>query len=424
MLNAALVSFAVFSPDHGATAGKIAGALAATLLPYSVVGPFVGVVIDRVSRRQVLVLANLLRAAVLCGLAALVAAGHSGLDFDLVALIAFSVGRFVLATLSTGLPLVVPSSRLVPANSLSTTSGGVATLVGAAVVAGLRAVVGGHDGKVALLVLLAAAAYVAASTVARALGRDEIGPLLRGRHTPVREELASVLHDTADGARGIWRTRPARDALAALSLQRFAYGFSIVAAIVVYRNYFHSGLGGLALATAFAGIGSVLAAVSTPRGTRRLGTGRWMVAAYLLAACAELAFGLPYTEPAFAAASLVIGFTVQATKICTDSIVQGTVPDRLRGRAFSVYDMLFNVTYVAAAQLARLLPFSGRSRPATVATALAYAGAAVVYVLLRRLDRKGAEQRTDAAERPAERTVDTADHDPDRRGTTPRMTSP
>lgn len=412
VLNAALVSFVVFSPEHATSASAVAGTLAVALLPYSLLGPFAGILIDRVSRRQALVLANLTRAAVLAVLAGLVSFGHTGADFEVVALVAYSIARFVLATLSAGLPLVVEPRALVPANSLSTTSGGVLVLVGAGVGAALRAVFGGGDRQIAGIVVLAALAYVGAAWAAGRLGRAEIGPVERVARGSWRRELLAVARESADGALGVWRTRPARDALAALMVQRAAYGFAVVVTILLYRNYFSSGVGGLAVVTAFAGVGTITAAIMTPRGARQFGRGRLMIAVYVLAFAAELAFGLPFTQPAFAVTALLVGFSVQAAKICTDSIVQQTLPDALRGRAFSVYDMLFNVSYVGAAQLARLLPPNGKSVPATVLTAVAYAGCAVLFVALRRGSDDGTAPRLpdqvhpvvcSAAARPVER---------------------
>src|SRR5919201_1943549 len=48
------------------TAGKAAGALTVLLLPYSLIGPFAGVFIDRWSRRQILVWSAISRAALVC----------------------------------------------------------------------------------------------------------------------------------------------------------------------------------------------------------------------------------------------------------------------------------------------------------------------------------------------------------------------
>ena len=58
----------------------------------------------------------------------------------------------------------------------------------------------------------------------------------------------------------------------------------------------------------------------------------------------------------------VLGFVAQGVKICVDTTLQETVEDDFRGRVFSVYDTLFNVTFVVALLVgAFLLPPSGIS---------------------------------------------------------------
>jgi hypothetical protein len=74
-------------------------------------------------------------------------------------------------------------------------------------------------------------------------------------------------------------------------------------------------------------------------------------------------------------------------KICVDATLQQVVDDDVRGRVFSVYDMLVNVSYVVALLVAaHLLPADGVSPPAVVAVGVAYALTAV-YVARSRLSR-------------------------------------
>jgi hypothetical protein len=69
----------------------------------------------------------------------------------------------------------------------------------------------------------------------------------------------------------------------------------------------------------------------------------------------------------------VLGFVAQAVKICVDATLQQTVLDGFRGRVFSVYDALFNVSYVVALLVgAAVLPASGRSPGLLVAVAAGY----------------------------------------------------
>ena len=109
-----------------------AGAAAFTVLylPYSLVGPFAGVFIDRWSRRQILVWSALLRSAFVVLTAALMALGNRGAPLYVAVLLVLGVNRFFLSSLSAALPHVVAEDKLVMANSVSPTAGGIMAIIG------------------------------------------------------------------------------------------------------------------------------------------------------------------------------------------------------------------------------------------------------------------------------------------------------
>ena len=119
----ALASYVLFSPERAPDAAAIAGLFAVALLPYSILGPFTGVLLDRWSRRQILFGANLTRAALVIGIGVIVAAGNAGVPFYLAVLLTLGVNRFLLSGLSAGLPHVVERDELVMANAVTPTSG-------------------------------------------------------------------------------------------------------------------------------------------------------------------------------------------------------------------------------------------------------------------------------------------------------------
>ena len=55
LLQSALATFVLFSPEREPDAVRVAAAFAILLLPYSFIGPFAGVLLDRWQRRNVLV---------------------------------------------------------------------------------------------------------------------------------------------------------------------------------------------------------------------------------------------------------------------------------------------------------------------------------------------------------------------------------
>ncbi len=56
IFQSALASFVLFSPERQASAVNAAVAFAVVLLPYSIVGPFVGTILDRFSRQRAILL--------------------------------------------------------------------------------------------------------------------------------------------------------------------------------------------------------------------------------------------------------------------------------------------------------------------------------------------------------------------------------
>ena len=115
-----------------------AAAFAALYVPYSLIGPFAGVFIDRWSRRQILVWSALLRSTFVVLTAALMAAGSHGPPLYIAVLLVLGVNRFFLSSLSAALPHVVAGDELVMANSVSPTAGGIMAIIGGLVALGLN----------------------------------------------------------------------------------------------------------------------------------------------------------------------------------------------------------------------------------------------------------------------------------------------
>ena len=121
VFQSALASFLLFSPERQADAMGAALAFALVLVPYSIVGPFVGTILDRFSRQRALLVANSVRAITLLTIALLIFQGRTGLELTVFVLIAFGVNRLILAGLSAGLPLVVSREKLISANAYAVT---------------------------------------------------------------------------------------------------------------------------------------------------------------------------------------------------------------------------------------------------------------------------------------------------------------
>jgi MFS family permease len=381
-----VAGYVLFSPEQEATAAEAAATAAVLLLPYSVLGPFAGVFIDRWRRRQILVYAPLIRAALLCCTAALLADGHDGAPFLLSALLVLGVNRFFLSALSAGLPHVVGRDELITANAVSVTSGTMAAFGGAGVGYVLRVLFGADRHGTAIILLWAAAAYVLTSVIATTMGRDLLGPSLRAARPETHEAVRRVLRGLLDGARHVRERRSAAFALGAIGVHRFLYGITTIMTVLLFRNYFadsaQAGMGGFALTLVVSGIGYFLAAVVTPLMTEHIRKEVWIAVQLAGAGLAEVVLAAPFSPIPFVIGGFVLGLAAQGVKLCVDTIVQTIILDAYRGRVFSFYDMIFNGLYVAGfAVAAAILPPSGKSYGALALVGTGYALAAAVYWL-------------------------------------------
>ncbi|MFI2201984.1 MFS transporter [Streptomyces sp. NPDC020192] len=377
----ALAAYVVFSPEKQTSAAAIASAMAVLLLPYSLVGPFAGVLLDRWRRRQVLVHGNLLRAVLAAITAVLVVSHVPDWLFYISALCVTAVNRFVLAGLSASLPRVVDAERLVLANSLSPTAGTLAATAGGGLAFVVRLVASDSD---AAVVLLSACLYLSASLASLSMPRTLLGPDRQAVRPPLHTTLVVTARELVAAIRHLAepRRREAVWALASMTLMRFCYGALLVLLLMLSRYTLtatpNEGLKLLGLALAVSGAGFFAAAVVTPGAAGRLGPGRWIVVCAGAATILVPALGLPFATGPLLVAAFVLGLITQGAKISTDTIIQARIDDGFRGRIFSVYDVLFNVAFVGAAGVAALmLPPDGRSAVLVVFVALIYAGVTV-----------------------------------------------
>jgi MFS family permease len=412
----ALASLVFFSPERAATPRAAAAAFAVTALPYTLVGPFAGVLLDRWPRRQVLVLANAARAVLVLGVAALLAGLSVGPALYVAVLACLSVNRFFLTALGAGLPHVVPRRQLVMANAVSPTSGTLAALAGGGLAFLVRAALPAGDAGDAALLCGAAGGYLLAAALATRMPRDLLGPdrptetagtdrasTDRATADRAHTDQASVgWRAVLDGGRHLRGRPPAPAALAVVAVSRCGYGVITIATVLLCRNYFNdptdaaAGLALLARVFVASAVGFALAALVTPPATDRWGTSGWTWRCLIIGALAQVMLLAHLSVPAALLAAVLLGLAVQGIKICADATLQRVVDDAYRGRVFATYDAVFNLAFVLAAVCAALaVPPTGRAPGLTAIIAALYLAAALGFAFAVR--RTPAARTTSAA---------------------------
>ena len=387
MFEVGLASLFFFSPTSASTAAGVASAFAVLLLPFTIVGPWAGVLLDRWRRRQVLVIGNLVRVVLTLVIAVLLLTRGVEPAVYVLALLDLSINRFLLAALSAGLPRVVRGPLLLTANSVTPTLGAVALGVGGTVGFGFGLALHAGRTKDAAVVAIAAVLFGAASAVATRLGRDVLGPDALIEPAQLRRALSMLAHGLAGGARHLVKRRTPAWALSIMATHRFLYGVTFIALILISRNLIASpadptaGLKVFATAVAASAAGFVLAVVVTPIASARTNSHVWVAICMALAAATQVLLTVTVSHAAVIIGATMLGFAAEGAKIAVDTIVQRDTADEFCGRAFALYDMFYNGAFVGAAALAAFtLPDTGYSPLVFGALAVAYLVAAIAYV--------------------------------------------
>jgi MFS family permease len=385
LFQSALASFVLFSPERAPDAVSAALAFAVVLLPYSLIGPYIGTFLDRFSRQRIIRNCNYIRAINLLIIAYLVNIGSTGIILTIFVLLAFGVNRLILAGLSAGLPLLVKKEELIAANALAVTGGTIWVVIGGGIGIAAKNFVSqnyGADFADSMVILLAAFGFTVAALLCFRLEKMEIGPLPHEQpyeNHGFKEILEGlkILKLHPDTLRGITAVAMQRSGITALTLM----------ALLLERNTFNdpldpdAGLAGFGMALAIAGIGIGLGAIISPYGVLKFGRHRWM--RLLMFGCIPplLIYAYQVNEFTMIGSAFLVGLCGQGIKVTNDALVQSKIKDEYRGRVFAFYDITVNAGIVTGAiGAALLLPDNGVTSILPIIIAIIYLFAALLLM--------------------------------------------
>jgi MFS family permease len=309
-----------------ATPAHMATLQALQYAPPTLVSLFAGVLVDRVRRRPLMIVTDLISALLLLVLPVSLAAGWLGLELlYAVALLLGIVGVFYGLADAAFLPTLVPRTQLPAANGALATSSSTARVVGPGLAGVLIQWL-----SAPLAVLLDAASFLISALSALLIRAPETPPT-----SPVRQ--SNVWAEIVEGLATVVRNPYLR----AFALAAAAFDLFWNALYAVYILYVTRTLGlppaavGLILS-----VGSVVALGAAPAAAgvaRRFGLGRTLVASQVLLGSGSVLIAMALAAPPLALVLLVLAEAVQAAAntvswVTRDSVRQAVTPDRLRGR--------------------------------------------------------------------------------------------
>lgn len=392
LFQAGLAGAILFNPEREAEPWAIAAAFAVLFLPYSLLGPFAGALLDRWDRRLVLVGANSGRLAVVIGVGTLLAFGVGDVPILLSALIANGFTRFVSSGLSAALPHVVPRAQVIAMNSVATAVGSVAAFAGAISMLVPRWLWGAGDAGASTTIFLVTVPVAAALWLSRRFPPGMLGPADSDRaiHGSVSYAVATGwLH----GARTALAVPSVSATLAGLAAHRMVFGINTLLVLVMVRHTESAtvaGFGTTVLFVSAGGAGQFLATLLTPVAVKRWGRYATPNGALASAAAVQLC-GASLHLPVMIVCGFLLGAAGQVVKLCADTAMQIDVDDALRGHLFTVQDSLFWMAFILAiSAAAAVIPADGHAPLLAIAgTGLYLAGLAVHAVVGRRAKPRG-----------------------------------
>lgn len=316
-------------------------------VPYTILSPFLGVVIDRWDRRRLLFLANGLRTAVIALIAVVGTTSVGDIPLFLAFLLTLTSTRIVLATKAAALPAALGRSSLVEANAVSQLGGALFQLGGAGV-----AFVAAEFLSTDPIALFGAMVYGIGAGFALLIGRagEARVPLT------FLQEVGRVLANIVAGLREVARTPKAGAAITTYFWLRLLWSFSLVGIGFVARDLLADDDFQVLLLTGGAGAaGAALGFVLAHRLHERVRTTASLVmSASVVAGSAVALLGSVELRSALALLTFFLGFGFFLAKISLDSLVQESLGDGFRGRAFALYDIAYNAAWVIAAAAMKL----------------------------------------------------------------------
>jgi len=375
----AVIALTIDVYDRTGSANWVSALLIADFLPSVAIGLLLGPLIDRFSRRRIMVFADLARVGIF---AALPFAGTPGAIVALAAAAGFATGFFRPASYA-GLPNLVEAEDLAAANSLLRGGEYLSWTIGTAL-GGIIVAVASPD----LAYWINAATFLASAAL-----------ILRIPSTRFQAQLAEsrgYWRDLGDGFSVVFRSRVLLAVFCAWNLVMLGNAGINVAEIVLVKVDFDGGDVGFGLMWAASGLGLLVGSLYAPR---------WLEVRGILlvytGAIALMGFGALTAAVApsvwVALPCMALGGAGNGAAVVYNSLlVQRGAPDELRGRAFTVIMStnfaLLGLGMVVAGPLTDAV---GARWVFILSAGCAGLAAAIGFLLLR-------SARTDAAERDAE----------------------
>ena len=370
---------------HGATAGTLAALVVMQAAPRALASTFGGPLVDRLSRRRLMVCADWVRAVAVLSLLV----GHQSIaHLYAVAVVLGVFAALFQPSLQASIPNVVPESRLMAANALVSVTFQLAIMTGPVLGAILVARLG-----LAPAFLVDGASFIVSAVL--------VGTI-RLPSTPRQGEELSPMRALAEGARYAAATPIIRGIFLVTGMVMFAAAIRGPLEPLFLVHVLHSPAAALGLPAAVWGLGMLLGSSAAPAAARSWSSERLLTASVALVGIGVLAAAQSRGLSSLLFLWLAAGSGNAVGTIAYQTLLQQRTPDALRGRIIAASEAVLDIAYLAGVTLAGWLGGHVSLRAAmTVAGAVFLAAAAISRLVVGRGRHHPAVERPEPSKPPA-----------------------
>jgi len=305
----------------------VAGLVATEIVPVLALGPVAGVLIDRVSRKGILIGADLFRAALVLSLV-----WPQGVWHAYVVAAGLAAGNvFFGPALNAVIPVLTTPEQRLAANSVSWSTGRLVQIVAASIAGALIGLIGTG----AAFALNAASFAVSAAFIASLDIPAHAGQIASG----AKRGLTSYF---ADAARGLAYARDdffVSRLLVVQSLASFAVGATGAMLVVLSERHLRLPTEGFAWLIGAIGAGALLGPLIPNTFARDHRDARWLFVPYLIRGVGDVLIAVFTPLPVALLILFVYGLNTSTGMVVFNSTIQGAIPDAIRGRVFTLLDV-------------------------------------------------------------------------------------
>lgn len=342
---------------------SLAKLFAFTIIPVFIIGPIAGVYVDRWDKRRTLFVCDLIRAALVATIPFVFLEWQSRVPLYIVVFLIFCFSRFYVPAKMSIIPEVVPSENILMANSLMTTTGMLAFVLGCSLGGILVDHVGARGGFIGNMITYAVSALLVISMRTDFkiyLDKDKI--LERGREM-IRIEK-SFWAEIREGFKYLVTHKEISFVINMFFILLSAAGAIYVVIIVFIQQSFGSITKDLGVLAVFLGIGLFLGALIYGRWGKAVAWYRTIFLSLLSGGIMITVFAVSVqNHPSLILSSglaLILGVVIGPIFIAANTIIQITSDETMRGKVFSALEMVIHFAFLASmlisSRLAEVVP--------------------------------------------------------------------